>query len=43
MIDAFRTSEYTLFHSKIVQRKKECLKVSVLHWYVGILLEVLVW
>ena len=42
-MDAFGISGCILFYSTTVQIKKECLKVSVLHWDVGILLEVLVW
>ena len=43
MIDAFLIPGCILFHSTTVQGIKECLKESVLHWYVGMLIEVLVW
>ena len=42
-MDAIGISGCIWFYSTTVQGKKECLKVSVLHWDVGILLEVLVW
>ena len=42
-MDAFGISGGILFYWATVQGNKECLKVSVLHWDVGILLEVLVW
>ena len=42
-MDAFGISGGILFYWTTVQGNKECLKVSVLHWDVGILLEVLVW
>ena len=41
--DVFRVSGCILFHVTIAQGKKECLKVPVLHWYVGIFPETLVW
>ena len=42
-MDAFGISRCILFYSTTVPAKKQCLKVSVLHWDVRILLEVLVW
>ena len=43
VVDAFGISGCILLYSTKVQGKKECPKVSVVHWDVGILLEVLVW